>query len=320
MTTQINFDRKMLEGIGYKINERRINDPDIQIFIEKSKDFRLASFGHSLLEVAYFGAEHNTNPKLPNITVLPVYSPLASTFGHPHTQAQKGDKRRIQEIYEFLGYGAMLIRNQEETVLHILKPKEKIIVKPNDNMTIFNLQPEPLVTLDYANPNMNSANKDLEKRIGPLMMIECEEFGEDIATCFKINPKYIDEKIIKCEEKIKETGFNYGRILIENPNKEWFISIVNSELGKSLYESLESKQPSKEDIEIYDSLKKRGLGFSAAYFAEKFIQYNRVFEKIGIKISANENIPTDLKEEFKPSLLELVIKQNKKLLGELEII
>ncbi len=204
-----NLENKMLGNLGYKVNNRTYKHVvDIaDKFSISQKGFSFSDFADD--DVIYSGAEHTGNPKLPNITVLPNitfsdYFLFGSTFGHQHTQFEKKDDRAFQEIYEFWGNGAILLRNNSETALYILSPEEKVIVGTKDDMTLFNLDDKPLVTLDYANPDMNSANKDLEKRIGPLMLIQgnlCN--GRLCGIDFKINENYVSEGILKPEGGIK---------------------------------------------------------------------------------------------------------------------
>ena len=96
----LGVNRKILEILSYKINERKFSD--IKKFF--SEDYiRIMPFYPENYAV-YSGAEHTGNPKLPNITVLPnlrigLGSILGSTMGHQHTQNEKYDLRRFQEIY-----------------------------------------------------------------------------------------------------------------------------------------------------------------------------------------------------------------------------
>lgn len=159
------FERERLRARGYRINDRRF--AEIRDFF--SEDYLCEEFSYPDNYVAYSGAEHSQSPKLPNITKLPNLITkrgaviLGSTFGHQHTQCENNDSRRFQEIYEFHGYGAMFIRRNSDAALYLLRPGEKVVAGIQDSMTIFNLDCKPLVTLDYANPKMNSSTKNLEK-------------------------------------------------------------------------------------------------------------------------------------------------------------
>lgn len=191
-----NWNTEELKRRGYKINNRKIRD--IQEIWAHSENFRFPKINFRDEETIYSGAEHTGNPKLENVTFLPnitqyPYGYLAgTTFGHRHTQNEQNDGRTFQEIYEFQGFGGMLLRAREYTELVLAEPGEKIIVRTDENMTLFNLGSEPLITFDYANPEMNSASKDLEKEIGPGMLI----WGTDYDFTFKINPEYHERELI----------------------------------------------------------------------------------------------------------------------------
>jgi hypothetical protein len=189
------WDRLRLEAGGYEINDRK--QTDIEPIWEHATKF--VSFYPNLRsnEIIYSGAEHTGIPKLPNVTFIPniIHEPgclMGTTFGHKHLQARSGDIRPFQEIYEFESYGGMLIRNGESTRLELLRPGEKVIVGTDDNMTLFNMSKVPLVTIDYANPKMNSAGKELEKAIGPAMMI----WSAESEMIFRINYDYRAQDII----------------------------------------------------------------------------------------------------------------------------
>ncbi|MBM3234374.1 hypothetical protein FJZ19_04760 [Candidatus Pacearchaeota archaeon] len=216
-----------IQSLGYKVNPRRFKD--IWPILEKSGMCKREDFSYNDDAVVYSGAEHRGNPKLPNQTVLPnlwigSYILLGSTLGHQHTQAEKGDRRRFQEIYEFHGYGAILLRDDFTTTLYVLKPGEKVIIGTRDNMTLFNLDYCSLTTLDMANPqknpNMNEANKDLEKLIGPLMIVKHGKLEGSDVTIFRVNKKYKDKISVKTFEPI----------------------VVVSRLGTELYERMKESR------------------------------------------------------------------------------
>ena len=194
----IDFDntdyKSMLEAVGYKINNKYFGELK-ELF---SKDYERFDFNYDRNRIIYSGAEHTGKPKLPNITVLPNLQAtkgitvLGSTMGHQHTQLETGDARQFQEIYEFYSHGAMLLRNtcRKDARLHLLRPREKIGVRTNDHMTIFNLGTQPLITLDYANPDKNRAQKDLEKEKGTLITIAHQETKNSPDTTFYFNSNY----------------------------------------------------------------------------------------------------------------------------------
>ncbi len=171
-----NLNKLAIESLGCKINERDFKN--LKNYFSK-KPYNRFKFDYSDDEVLYLGTEYKHFPKyFPHITVLPHFRTLlgdrllGSTMGHQHLQWQEfRDGRRFQEIYEFLNHGGMLIRNREGATLYFLRPKEKVVVGTDDNMTIFNFSGGELVTHDYANHsiNMNKANKDTEDSIGSLL-------------------------------------------------------------------------------------------------------------------------------------------------------
>lgn len=195
----INWNPDELKTKGYKINDRK--PQDIEPIWRHSEKFRFPLPIFRGEETIYSGAEHTGNPKLPNITFLPniIHYPhgsmIGSTFGHQHTQYEKEDLRLFQEIYEFATYGGILLRKKESTKLILARPGEKVIVGTDENMTLFNFGNKPLITLDYANPQMNSATKDLEKEIGSAMAI----WKTDYELTFRINPTYREREIFNGE-------------------------------------------------------------------------------------------------------------------------
>jgi hypothetical protein len=315
-------DRRVLEAFGYKINERRYKD--IIAILEKSRDYReLLKAGIEMERddpIIYWVAEHTGNPKLPNITVLPSIGlthdcVLGSTLGHQHTQTIKGDRRLFQEVYEFHGYGAMLLRRNSDSTLHILKPGEKVVVGIDENMTILNLDTWPLITLDYANPQMNSANKELENRLGPLIMLQYWQASEATSIMIKVNEKYVDEEILKIEEELRKTGMQYwGGVRLKEQRTKFLVGVGDTSPGKDLYEALAEREMSQEEKEEYERMKRSGLGFSASFFLERFLPYRKNIERLGIKIKTGGNIPEHLKKEFSLPLAQLVLDKNKPLL------
>ena len=207
---------------GYKINVRKIKD--VRDIIAHSPDFQKLKLADE--DFLYTGAEHIGKPKFQNITLLPNvgstqdYIVYGSTFGHQHLR-QPGDNRPFQELYEFQNYGAMLLRSPDRTQLVLARPGEKVFVKTTEDMTLFNLGREPLITLDYANPEKNHATKELEKRFGPLMIVTKEKG----VLRFGINPAYREEELISGEkeevlvpeQKTEEDLFKY----IEGLKKEF---------------------------------------------------------------------------------------------------
>jgi hypothetical protein len=319
-----NSERAMLEGLGYKVNDRQFGN--VWKYIEKSGLFKRDDFLSQDLDTVYSGAEHRGKPKLPNLTVLPNLALktgsylLGQTFGHQHMQYLDGDTRKFQEIYEFLGYGAMLIRNSEGTTLYLLKPGEKVIAGTGDNMTMFNLDYTPLITLDYANPDMNKANKDLEDKIGSLMIIERWQASE-AATIFKINERYVDQKLLCCAPEVADKGYKFwGGVKVPSEESKFMISVGDTGLGKELYEALKPKQITEQERQVLEKLSKRGLGIEAAFYLKRFTPYAEEFKNPGINLVFGGNLPPELKQEFSKPLLELILNKNKVLLDSLGMI
>jgi len=217
-------NKETLAQMGYKINDRTAKSVS-------PITRHLNKFGVSLSElpeetILYFGAEHTKKPKLPNVTFLPDISYggwkiTGSTFGHQHTQYQKEDQRPFQEIYEFQNYGGMLLRSQKSTNLVLMYPGDKAIVGTNESMTIFNLGNLPLSTLDYANPEMNSATKELETSIGPPAMFWTNRGG----TLFTINPDYISSGTLGPHQRIILPTTTKGKnllMIIEEKKNEFY--------------------------------------------------------------------------------------------------
>lgn len=182
-----------LESKGYKINNRTI--ADIYPIWRHHKKFNLPLPAFREKEIIYTGAEHTGNPKLPNYTLIPdIYikegNLLGSTFGHQH----EGDPTLpFQEIYEFSSHGGILLRRNDKIQLVLARPMDKIIVKPDENMTLFNFGNGALLTKDFANPLLNKANKNLEKEIGSIMAIG--RFGSDFI--FKLNLDYRERGLLE---------------------------------------------------------------------------------------------------------------------------
>lgn len=253
----------LLELLGYKLRKRSIEE--IQELMKIYKPGNIPE--NKPKKTAYFGFEHSKSPKLPNITVLPnlrtkgLELMLGTTFGHTHTQKANNDTRLAQEIYEFLGYGAVLLRSNSQAYFYLLKPTEKVLVKTNDNMTLFNLSNEPLVTLDYANPSMNDSNKELEKKLKAFLQIYYNPISSTAS--FRFNPTYSPNREV-------------NNLPIE-------VKLSNVGLGKELYERIKKE--------------------------------SRAFERLGLNIRTESNIPNDLKVTFQRHLMDLALAQNPSLLN-----
>jgi hypothetical protein len=188
----------------------------------------------------YSGAEHRGNPKLPNITVIPNLTtkesqgPLSRwevfgcSMGHYHPKGQ--NDFRVQEVYEFQSYGLMVLDDGTANVeMWVAKDGDKVTVPNGCHMTLYNLgdRDNPLITLDYANPEQNPANKKLASKCGPILFT----YYNDLEVAFVLNRHYINND---------EYGFGV-RLSERLTDEQRFIKIVRSarlELGKLLYEEL----------------------------------------------------------------------------------
>jgi hypothetical protein len=254
----VNWNPEELKVKGYKINDRKPRDIE-EIFMHLDKfSFPIKQLRGE--EIVYSGAEHTGKPKLPNITFLPNIhyangTLIGSTFGHQHTQ-NPGDIRLLQEIYEFQSYGGILLRKNNLVKLILLRPGEKVSVGTDENMTLFNFGERALLTEDYANPTMNSASKDLEKSIGPLMAI----WETPYELTFRINPLYREQKILDGErnnihiktnkkeealyEKIKKQRVDFLDAGIEVYFGEYLPKELKTEFSKPLRQLVDEKNES----------------------------------------------------------------------------
>jgi hypothetical protein len=111
------------------------------------------------------------------------------TMGHWHPREAGGDWS--QEIYEFQGYGLMVLdREGGEVEVWVMRDGDKVTVPNGSHMTLYNLgdADHPLVTLDFANPDHNPANKDLIRSRGPILLA----YYNDSEVFFVLNHLYIN--------------------------------------------------------------------------------------------------------------------------------
>lgn len=164
------------------------------------------------VEDAYEGFEHkpgNLEDKLPNRTViwnLPFANGgfmYGSSLGHVHPKA--GFK--IQEIYEFQGYGGMLVSFKEHAKLYVCKPQDKVVVPPDCMMTILNFSVGSLETLDMANPLQNeSSKKILGEKNGPQIALYTSGADKDDWFCqcnTFLSHKFNRRVVFSHNEKVK---------------------------------------------------------------------------------------------------------------------
>jgi hypothetical protein len=187
----VSLDKEMLEPLGYKIKQRHLDE---------IKKYSKGAYKNILRNIGNFdaaeeqrasdeGAEHSPNDlsqKLPNLTLLRNLKlsgqggktvMAGQTMGHTHPD----NGLKIQEIYEFQGYGAMLLASpyqaeEKSSTLYLAKKGSKVIVPGNCIMTIFNLDMQniygnPLLTVDMANPLNNSSDKKTQEELGTMMAI-----------------------------------------------------------------------------------------------------------------------------------------------------
>ena len=184
---------------GYKNNSQfRINNRSFAaISPYLHGDWADVAFGNAPPRTIYSGADHAGDPALPNITIVPnIYARKASrpvfvlgcTMGHYHLRASEA---RVQELYEFQSHG-MLVLDQENGApdLWVARPGDKVAVPNACHMTLYNLGggDEPLVTLDFGDPDRNNANKVLIAQAGPILL----GYYDDVETTFMLSRLYIN--------------------------------------------------------------------------------------------------------------------------------
>jgi len=270
-------------ALGYIVNDRDFKANFQDLF---SEDYEVFARRYHLVSRSpvYSGAEHTGDPKLPNITVLPniptrrarrmrlefdkkrfdigrdfpfslptgqEVTLFGCTMGHWHGQTDCPDG--IQELYEFQGYGALLIDRpeSEEVELWVARDGDKVAVPQQCHMTLYNLDDldHPLVTLDFANPDRNYANKELAGRIGPILLA----YYTPYEAVFVLNRQYINrERIyVRPDEFIDPNSPPPGKVDNRNclnggvrlpgplPSREVRIPLgARVSLGQQLYEAL----------------------------------------------------------------------------------
>src|SRR6185503_3652476 len=150
------------------------------------------------------------------------------SMGHYHPKGQSDF--RVQEVYEFQSYGLMVLDDGKANVeMWVAKDGDKVTVPNGCHMTLYNLgdRDNPLITLDYADPEQNPANKKLVSNCGPILLT----YYNDLQVAFVLNKHYVNNEEYPC-------GVRLSKGL---PDEQRFIKIVRSarlELGKLLYEEL----------------------------------------------------------------------------------
>lgn len=230
----VSKDKEAIVTIKDEFKEKgTIKDRDFEKNITQlfSKDYSELNLFKK--EPPYSGVEFK---ELPNITILPNlktkegFIVMGSTMGH-YQEAMDGSKLPILEIYEYFGFGAMLIDNKDDPFmeLHYLKPGDKVFTMNRCNMTLYNLDMHPLITNDFANPKIHQGDKTLQKEIGPSLIIRQDGVRMD----FKLNERYIN----------REDGL--GVKLEDFEDKDLLVQ-VHAAPGKEIYDKLGTEKVRKE--------------------------------------------------------------------------
>jgi predicted dehydrogenase len=191
--------------------------------------------------VIYAGAEHAGDPKLPNLTVVPNFSVLecrglarpvtvlACTMGHWHTGEPRD--RYIQEIYEFQSFGLLVLDREEGQVdIWVAQEGDKVAVPSACHMTLYNLgdADNPLLTVDFADPDRNLSDKKLVGHCGPILLA----YYDDHEVTVTLNHLYIN------------SGDHSAGVRLASPPKELpdcqitVPRVGRMDLGALLYERL----------------------------------------------------------------------------------
>lgn len=192
----IRFDRADAQVCAYTLKDRTLA---AAIAAYQHGNWAGIQFEMPPAGIVYSGADHTGDPLLPNVTILPdlmarhlpgVSGPaevLGCTMGHWHLADPMG--RRTQEIYEYQSWGLMVLDHEDGCPeIWVLGAGDKVAVPSGCHMTLYNLggSSQPLVTLDYANPANNRANKDLIGTHGPILL----GYRTATETVFALNPRY----------------------------------------------------------------------------------------------------------------------------------
>jgi predicted dehydrogenase len=190
---------------GYQINDRNFKEhiaPYLQgDWADFDRLFGLQPPPSRNTSAVYSGAEHWGDPKKPNVTLVPnlaakesrgIDRPLTvmgCTMGHFHPKTFSDG--RAQEVYEFQSYGLLILdHGKGDLELRVARDGDKVAVPSGCHMTLYNLgdQDNPLVTLDFADPDRNLSNKDLARRYGPPLLI----YYDDVEVFFVLNRLHIN--------------------------------------------------------------------------------------------------------------------------------
>jgi hypothetical protein len=190
---------------AYKIRDRNFNDAiapylhgcweEFDRYFRFNRERVIQVEGQAKkVDSIYSTAEHRGDPKHPNITVIPnlttiegrgLPKPLrvfGTNMGHYHPV----ESDRVQEVFEFQTYGAMLLdRELGEVELWVARDGDKVAVPTGCHMTLYKLGDLDfqLITLNFSDPDNNPSNKLLISRYGPIML----GYYDDFEVVFTIN-------------------------------------------------------------------------------------------------------------------------------------
>lgn len=206
---------------------------------------------------AYEGFEHSPGDliaKRPNVTQiwnLPFKNGgflYGSSLGHVHKKYDFD----VQEIYEFANYGGMLISDEDSVKFYICKPRDKIVVKPNCMMTIFNLSYRMLETRDMANPLTNESSKEiLIDKKGPMVAVYHsggDEYFDDPCLSKRFDNRICFPKAGKVEMRLNKNYEQFG--IKEDSVVDFVIDSYEGSLVENILEN--SCQLEKYNIEVLE--------------------------------------------------------------------
>lgn len=215
------------------IKERKFKDNIADLYSQDYKELDILK-----REPPYAGCEFKS---LPNITVLPNLKTregrilLGCTMGH-YQEALDSSNIEVLEVYEYHGFGAMLIDKKDSPFMELcfLRPGDKVFTLNRCNMTLYNLDLHPLVTADFANSKIHQGDKTLQKEIGPALMM----LHDGIRLEIKLNPEYIN----------RDDGIGVRLNSFEPKDLTIFINTI---LGKDLYDKLFKSEDEFEKLGIH---------------------------------------------------------------------
>ena len=110
-------------------------------------------------------------------------------MGHYHHYDQKDF--RVQEVFEFQSYGLLILDYEGGRVdMWVAQDGDKVAVPTGCHMTLYNLGDDvnPLITLNFANPDENLSNEEFEKQYGPILL----GYYSNSEVVFTLNHLYIN--------------------------------------------------------------------------------------------------------------------------------